>query len=762
MLNDLRRITHSFVQEPSLDVALDRLVKDIKVCLNAECCSIYLAENEHTMLRLKATDGLDQSAVNNVITRFDEGLVGWVAEREEPIKVHDARRHPRFKNLVDVKEENYSAFLGVPIIHRREVLGVISIRQTQARFFDQEEEAFLVTLSAQLAPSIANVSARLQNQSLESEQDQSQASYILNGVSGSTGVGIGHSYLVQTEIDLSDVSLRKVFAVEQEKARYFEAVEETRADIKQMSERMSTHLPQDALAIFDIYLQMLDAASLGNEIVEQIKAGWCAVSSLKIVVERYVSEFEKMEDPYIRERAVDVKDLGRRLLKYLSKATHEQQKIPLSAILIAEEVTASMLAEVPRDQIKGIISIRGAENSHAAIMARALGIPAVMGIRDIPLLTLEDVDLIVDGYNGQVFIAPNEAVIEEYRQLESEDIEFANQLKEDANQVAQTKDGKRISLLINSGMEFDAEYAEQEHIEGIGLYRTEYLFMMRQRFPSEQEQQLLYQQVLGDFAGKPVTMRTLDVGGDKQLPYFPIEEDNPFLGWRGIRLTLDHPEIFLVQIRAMIKANVFTSNLHIMLPMISDIGEIDEAQRLIDQAYNEVLTEFKEADSGAIIPKPKIGVMLEVPSMLFQLDQLKGKIDFCSIGTNDLTQYLLAVDRNNDKVADLYDAYHPTVLNAIKTIADTTQRLGIPCSVCGELAGDPGGALLLTGMGFEQLSMNTQNLLRVKWVLQKADSAQVQELVEDILSCIKPEQVKFRVNRYFLNIGAAGILRAGK
>lgn len=760
MLSDLRRITHSFVQEPSFEVALASLVKDIKVCLKAECCSIYLAENEQTMLRLKATDGLDPNAVNTIVTGFDEGLVGWVAEREEPIKVHDARRHPRFKNLVDVQEENFSAFLGVPIIHRREVLGVISIRQTQARFFDQEEEAFLVTLSAQLAPSIANINARIKNEALKPEQDQ--ASYVLNGVSGSTGVGIGHSYLVQTELDLSDVSLRKVFAIEREKARYFEAVEETRADIKQMSERMSTHLPQDALAIFDIYLQMLEAASLGNEVVEQIKSGWCAVSSLKIVVERYVSEFEKMEDPYIRERAIDVKDLGRRLLKYLSKASHEQQKIPLNAILIAEEVTASMLAEVPRDQIKGIISIKGAENSHAAIMARALGIPAVMGIRDIPLLTLEDVDLIVDGYNGQIFIAPNEATLEEYKQLESEDIEFANQLQQDADHVAQTKDGKRISLYINSGMEFDAEFAEQEHIEGIGLYRTEYLFMMRQRFPSEQEQQLLYQQVLGDYAGKPVTMRTLDVGGDKQLPYFPIEEDNPFLGWRGIRLTLDHPEIFLVQIRAMIKANVFTSNLHIMLPMISDIGEIDEAQRLIQQAYDEVLTEYQEADAGAVIPKPKIGIMLEVPSMLFQLSQLKGKIDFCSIGTNDLTQYLLAVDRNNDKVAALYDAYHPTVLNAIKTIADTTQKLGIPCSVCGELAGDPGGALLLTGMGFEQLSMNTQNLLRVKWVLQKADSEQVKELVQDVLSCIKPEQVKFRVNRYFLNIGAAGILRAGK
>ena len=760
MLSDLRRIAHSFVQEPSLDVALATLARDIKQCLNTECCSIYLAEAEQTVLRLKATDGLNPEAVDHTTMSFDEGLTGWVAQREEPIKIHNAKRHPRFKDFPGVQEESFSAFLGVPIIHRRVVLGVITIQQSQARFFDQDEEAFLATLSAQLASSIANVSARMQSEQIAHETDTS--GLVLDGVSGSTGVGIGHSYLVQTNIELSDVSLRKVYDLEGEKHRYFVAVEATRSDIQSMSDRMASHLPTDALAIFDIYLQMLDAASLGREIVGKIKDGWCAVSALKIVVEGYISEFEKMEDPYIRERAVDVKDLGRRLLEYLTKESNRHQTVPTSAIIIAEEVTASMLAEIPRERIKGIVSIKGAENSHAAIMARALGIPAVMGLRDVPILQLDGVDIIVDGYNGQVFVSPTDAIVDEYRYLESEDREFTNLLKEEADEVAQTADGKRISLYINSGMGFDAEFAEQEHIEGIGLYRTEYPFMMRQRFPSEQEQLLLYQHVLGDFVGKPVVMRTLDVGGDKQLPYFPIVEDNPFLGWRGIRLTLDHPEIFLVQIRAMIKANVFTNNLHIMLPMISDIGEVDEAKRLINQAFLEVQEELKEADPAATVPQPKLGVMLEVPSMLFQLKQLKGKVDFCSIGTNDLTQYLLAVDRNNDKVANLYDAYHPTVLNAIKSIADTTQQVGIPCSVCGELAGDPGGAMLLAGMGFTQLSMNTQNLLRVKWVLKKSDSNALKNLLEDVLNCTRPDQVKFRVNRYILNIGAAGILRAGK
>lgn len=758
MLDELRRITHNFVQEPNLDLALASLVSDIKFCLNTDCCSIYLADPDQKLLRLKATDGLNPDAVGKTIMRFDEGLTGWVAERGEPIKVHNALQHIRFKQFPTIEEDTYSGFLGVPIMHRRKILGVISLQQSESRYFEQQEEAFLVTLSAQLASTFANVTLRLRSEPDELNQ---QSALVLQGVSGARGVGIGHSYLVQTNIEFSDVSLKKVGSAEPEKARYFNAVENTRADIIEMTQRMANQLPKDALAIFDVYQQLLEAASLGNEVVDKIEQGWCAVSALKIVVEKYIAEFEKMDDPYIRERAVDVKDLSRRLLEHLTAKAHRELSIPKSAIIIAEEVTASMLAEIPRDQISGIVSIKGAENSHAAIMARALGIPAVIGLRDVPILQLDDIELIVDGYNGKVFITPNEAIVDEYRKLESEDKAFADLLKKESNEFAQTQCGRRISMYINSGMGFEGDIAEQLHIEGIGLYRTEYLFMMRQRFPSEQEQQSFYQEVLGDFEGKPVVMRTLDVGGDKQLPYFPIVEDNPFLGWRGIRLTLDHSEIFLVQIRAMIKANILTNNLHIMLPMVSDIGEIEEASRLIKQAHREVEKEMQEADAGAHVHKPKIGVMIEVPSMIFQLSKLKGKIDFCSIGTNDLTQYLLAVDRNNDKVASLYDAYHPTVLTAIKMIADETKKIGIPCSVCGELAGDPGGAMLLTGMGFDQLSMNTQNILRVKWVLKKAPFKTLETLVDDVLQCTRPDQVKFRVNRTILNIGAAGILRAG-
>ena len=759
MLNELRRITHNFVQEPNLELALANLVSDIKQCLNTDVCSIYLAEDKQKVLMLQATDGLNPNAVGKTAMRFDEGLTGWVAERGEPIKVHNAPKHTRFKQFNDIEEDVYSGFLGVPIMHRRQVLGVISLQQSESRHFEQQEEAFLVTLSAQLASTFANVTIRLRNQTESENPDHT--GLVLQGVSGASGVGIGHSYLVQTNINFSDVSLKKVANSEPEKARYFNAVEKTKADIIQMTQRMADQLPKEALAIFDVYQQLLDAASLGNEIVDKINQGWCAVSALKIVSEHYVTEFEKMEDPYIRERAVDVKDLSRRLLEYLTVQPGAKPLVPKAAIVIAEEVTASMLAEIPREQIKGIVSLKGAENSHAAIMARALGIPAVMGLRDVPLLQLDDIDIIVDGYSGQVFISPNETIVDEYRRLESEDLAFADLLKEEANQFAQTQCGHRVSLYINSGMGFDSDIADQQHIEGIGLYRTEYLFMMRQRFPSEQEQQSFYHQVLSDFDGKPVVMRTLDVGGDKQLPYFPIVEENPFLGWRGIRLTLDHPEIFLVQIRAMIKANLFTNNLHIMLPMIADIGEIDEANRLINQAYLEVKKEVEEADDKASVTKPKVGIMIEVPSMLFQLDRLKGKVDFCSIGTNDLTQYLLAVDRNNDKVAALYDSYHPTVLHAIQRIAKMTKEAGIPCSVCGELAGDPGGAMLLTGMGFSQLSMNTQNVLKVKWVLKKAELDDLKRLVDDVLKCNRPDQVKFRVNRTILNIGAASILRAG-
>ena len=740
MLGQLRRIVQDVAQDPILNKALAGLVSSIKHALATECCSVYLADYEQQHFMLMATDGLNQDAVGKVSIGFSEGLIGWVGQREEPINLAQAHLHPRFKVTPEVSEDRFSAFLGCPIIHHRKVLGVLTIQQSAERVFSEDEESFLVTLGVQLASVLAN--AEMRDAASRSPAYQQQTSQ-LHGLPGAPGMAIGEAYVLQPASDFGAISLKKTDDPEKELSRFYKAVKITKAEFNRLAERMSAHLPADALAIFDVYHQLLEAASLGDEIEAQIHEGWCAKSALKRVVERFARQFDDMEDPYLRERGLDIRDLGQRVLNNLLDTEQRRAKLPEKVVLVADEVTATMLAEIPREQLVAVVSLRGSVNSHAAIMARALGIPAVMGVSELPLLHWHEQKVIVDGYQGLILLSPTEAVSNEYLRLISEDVALHARYQEEIHLPSQSQCGERFKFMVNSGLAVELENQNAQYTDGIGLYRTEFPFIIRSRFPTEQEQVELYTKVLTGYPGKTVVMRTLDVGGDKALPYFSIIEENPFLGWRGIRLTLDHPEIFLVQIRAMIKANIDQNNLHILLPMVCDLAEVDESVRLIRQACFEVSDEL-----GIALPKPKIGVMIEVPSVLYLLPELAEKVDFCSVGTNDLTQYLLAVDRNNARVANLYDALHPAVLRALYQLGQQAQALKFPISICGELGGEPAGVLLLAAMGFRRFSMNSSNLARIKWLLRRVDLSELALLLPEVLCCHSPKQVRLQVQRF--------------
>ncbi|MDX3775538.1 phosphoenolpyruvate--protein phosphotransferase [Chromatiaceae bacterium AAb-1] len=740
MLGQLRRIVQDVAQEPVLNNALAGLVSNIKHALATECCSVYLADYEQQHFMLMATDGLNPDAIGKIAIGFSEGLIGWVGQREEPINLAQAQLHPRFKVTPEVSEEHFSAFLGCPIIHHRKVLGVLTIQQAAERIFNEDEESFLVTLAAQLAAVLANAEMR---------QAASQSSVLqahvgqLQGLPGAPGIAIGEAYVFEPSSNFDAISQKRSDDPEKELALFYRAVKITKAEFNRLAERMAGHLPADALAIFDVYHQLLDAASLGREIEQQIAEGWCAKSALKRVVERFARQFDDMEDPYLRERGTDIRDLGQRVLNNLLDTEQRRVKLPEKVVLVADNVTASMLAEVPREQLVAIVSLRGSVNSHAAIMARALGIPAVMGVSELPLLHWQGQRVIVDGYQGHILLSPVEAICAEYRRLINEDAELNARYQQEIALPAWSMCGTSFSLMVNSGLAIELETVKAEYTDGVGLYRTEFPFIMRNRFPAEQEQIEIYRKVLQSYPSKPVIMRTLDVGGDKALPYFSITEENPFLGWRGIRLTLDHPEIFLVQIRAMLKANLGLNNLHILLPMISDLSEIDESLRLIKQACFEVNDEL-----GMALPRPRTGIMIEVPSIMYQLPEVARKVDFCSVGTNDLTQYLLAVDRNNARVANLYDAKHPAVLRALNQFGQQAHGLQFPVSICGELAGEPGGVLILAAMGFQSFSMNSSNLAKIKWLLRRIELAELQALLPDILACTSAKDVRQQVQRF--------------
>ena len=425
-------------------------------------------------------------------------------------------------------------------------------------------------------------------------------------------------------------------------------------------------------------------------------------------------------------------------------------------ILVSEEVTATMLIEAPEGCLVGVISGSGSSNSHVAILARALGLPTVMGVTGTSITELAGREIIVDGYNGQVYLSPSAALKKEFKQIALEEQQFDDELAILRDKPAMTTDEHEIRLFVNTGLAIEGGLSLSVGAEGVGLFRTELPFMLRDRFPSEEEQRVMYRQLLNTFSPKPVVMRTLDVGGDKPLPYFPIKEDNPFLGWRGIRITLDHPEIFLQQVRAMLASSVGLNNLAIMLPMITSVSEVEAAQRMIQQAHNELIEE------GLDVNNPSLGIMIEVPAAVYQAPELLKRVDFISVGSNDLIQYLLAVDRNNPRVANIYNCFHPAVIQALHMVAKAGRKAGKPVSICGEMASDPVTALLLMAMGYDALSMSARALLRVKWAIRNYSLKQAQQLLKEILKIDDPIEVRVHLEIAMEEAGLGGLIRAGR
>ncbi|MDT3719179.1 phosphoenolpyruvate--protein phosphotransferase [Pseudomonas oryzihabitans] len=751
MLAVLRKIVQEVNAAKDLGSALSIIVQRVRAAMQSQVCSVYLLDPDTNRFVLMATEGLNKKSIGRVSMAPNEGLVGLVGTREEPLNLEDAASHPRFRYFAETGEERYASFLGAPIIHHRRVMGVLVVQQKERRQFDEGEEAFLVTMSAQLAGVIAHAEATGTIRGLDRQGKGIQEARFV-GIPGSPGVGVGKAVVVLPPADLEVVPDKTVTDIEAELQLFRSALEGVRADMKALSKRLSTQLRKEERALFDVYLMMLDDAALGNEVTTIIKGGQWAQGALRQVVMEHVQRFELMDDAYLRERAADVRDLGRRLLAYLQQAHQACLIYPENTILVSEELSPTMLGEVPEGRLVGLISVLGSGNSHVAILARAMGIPTVMGAVDLPYSKVDGIDLIVDGYHGEIFTNPSPTLIKQYGDVVEEERQLTQGLDALRSLPCETLDGHRMPLWVNTGLMADVARAQQRGAEGVGLYRTEVPFMVNERFPSEKEQLSIYREQLAAFHPAPVTMRTLDIGGDKALSYFPIKEDNPFLGWRGIRVTLDHPEIFLVQTRAMLKASEGLNNLRIMLPMISGVHEVEESQHLLHRAWCEV------RDEGVDIPMPPVGVMVEVPSAVYQARDLARQVDFISVGSNDLTQYLLAVDRNNPRVADLYDYFHPAVLQALQQVVDGAHAEGVPVSICGEMAGDPAAAVLLMGMGFDTLSMNATNLPKVKWLLRQVTLEKAQELVQQMRQIDNPQVIHSALHLALRNLGLGRVI----
>ena len=755
MLEVLRRLIQDVNAADSLEDALALIVAQVRAAMRTDVCTIYLHDKATQKLVFRATEGLNSEKVGQFGLGFDEGLVGWVATREEPLNLDDASAHSQFQLVEGLGEEPFNAFLGAPIVHQRDLLGVLVVQQGDHRRFSEDEEAFLITVSAQLAGLIAHAELAGVIQESATVPEDAEGGARLSGVAACSGIGIGIAAWVSPHADLQTVPSRESSDRRAELKAFREALASVRSDIQQVAENLEEELGPEDRALFGVYLSILDDSALGGEVAALIKAGEWAQGALSQVMLRHIRHFERMEHSYLRERAVDVRDLGTRVLGYLQDANRQEVDYPDATVLVAEELTASALGEVPREKLVGIVSMRGSANSHTAILARAMGIPAVVGVEDLPLKQLPDRQLVVDGYNGRVYVNPHPDLLSRFEGLLAEDEALFEELAPLAQQPAATSDGHAVPLWVNTGVAADVQRAREFGAGGVGLYRTEVSFLLRDRFPSEEEQRQLYREQLEALHPSPVTMRTLDIGGDKALPYFPIEESNPFLGWRGIRVTLDHPEIFLTQVRAMLKANEGLDNLRILLPMVTAIDELRSARELILRCHSEVMSE------GFSAALPPIGVMIEVPAAVYLAGPLAEEAGFLSVGSNDLTQYLLAVDRGNARVADLYQALHPAVLAALRDIIDAAHHHDKSVSICGELAGDPRAAPLLVAMGFDQLSMNAGSLSVIKRVLGAFSRDELSQLLAIVRPLRSAQEVVSALDQALGDRGLDIFLRRG-
>lgn len=567
---------------------------------------------------------------------------------------------------------------------------------------------------------------------------------MIQGIGASSGIAIGKAFVLPTwEWDLPE---QKIDAIDlsQEFERLYEGIRTSKDEIEFLKNEFREVVGPDQTSIFDAHLAILDDPVFMSEIQGIIERQYKAAEvAVKEAIDHFVKMFDLLDDEYMKERAIDIKDVGNRLLKHLLGAP--EITLPSDTnpyILVAKELSPSQLANLSQNYVLGIATLQGGKTSHSAIMARALGIPFVLGLEGKLQEPIQTGDmLIVDGETGTVYVEPDEVVLKRYTTLQHKHVEAQNQLRQLAQVPAITADGIQMHLAGNISSLKELELSMQNGAVGVGLFRTEFLYMDRQHFPEEEEQFAVYRQIAERVGESHVVIRTLDIGGDKHLDYFALpEEDNPFLGYRAIRICLDRKDMFRTQLRAILRASRF-GNVKIMYPMISSVEEVREANATLEEAKQEL-----DARGEAYDPNIPVGIMIEVPAAVIIADLLAEEVDFFSIGTNDLVQYVLAVDRMNETIAHMYDPFHPAILRLLKTIIDAAHARGIPLSVCGEMAGDERALPFWIAMGVNQLSMSAHSLLRVKNRVLQLRKSECDKLTAQLFGCRTREEIEQLLN----------------
>ncbi|MCA3623540.1 MAG: phosphoenolpyruvate--protein phosphotransferase [Methylobacterium sp.] len=719
----LRRLREVMSEQMSAQARLDKIVVLIASNMVAEVCSVYVKRADGA-LELYATEGLNREAVHLTTMRADEGLVGLIAREAQPLALADAQNHPAFSYKPETGEEIYASFAGVPVLRAGNTLGVLVVQNRAKRIYSEEEMEALQTTAMILAELVAG--GELEALARPGSGGTAiRRALTLNGQTIAEGVGLGHVVLHEPRIEIRNLLADDP---QEELRRLNAAMEKMRASIDDLMEGGSLGGAGEHRDVLETFRMFAHDRGWIRRLQEAINTGLTAEAAVERVQSDARARLLRQTDPYLRERLHDLDDLANRLLHELTGAafTLPADKLPENAILVARAMGPAALLDYQRHRLRGLVLEEGGSTSHVAIVARALGIPSVGRVEGLVGLVEQGDAIIVDGTAGEVQVRPSADVQSAYAEKARLRARRQEQYRALRDQPARTKDGVSIDLQMNAGLLIDMANLDETGASGIGLFRTEILFMVASSLPRAQAQEALYRSII-DIAGRrPVTFRTLDIGGDKVLPYLKqLEEENPALGWRAVRIGLDRPALLRTQLRALLAA-AKDRELRIMLPMVSVVEELDAAKAMLGRE--------RERQRRLGQPGPKtvqLGVMLEVPSLLFDLDRVFEKADFISIGTNDLMQFMFAVDRDNAMVSNRFDPLHPSFLRALGKVADKAKATGTQVSICGEIAGRPAEALALIALGFRSFSVSPSGIGPFKAMLQGLEIAAVEPMVRE-------------------------------
>ncbi len=717
----LRRLREIMAEQVSAQTRLDKLVMLIAANMVAEVCSIYLRRAGNA-LELFATEGLNPSAVHNTRMKAGEGLVGLVADSAEPINLTNAPEHPRFAYRPETGEDPYRSFLGVPIVRGGQVYGVLTVQNRAARQYDEEEVEALQTVAMVLAEVVAH-GALFDIAELDEPELRADRPRAFRGEGLSEGVAVGQVVLHEPRVRVDRLIADDPVA---EQVRLDQALDSLRVSVDEMLESGELDLTGESREVIEAYRLFAQDQGWRQRLRDAIHTGLTAEAAVERVQDELRLRVARAGDPYLRERLHDLEDLARRLQRHLNGGENGDA-FPTNAIVVARALGPAELLDYGRSGMVALVLEDAATTSHVAIVARAMRIPLVGNIEGIADTARAGDAVAVDGESGEVHLRPLPEIVSAFAARRTLMAQRVAEIAKVRDLPAVTKDGVHIKLMMNAGLLIDMPHLAESGADGVGLFRTELQFMIGQTMPRLADQTAFYRRVIDAADNRPVVFRTLDLGGDKVLPYGRWErEENPALGWRAIRIALDRPALLRYQVRAMLAASAGRT-LRILLPMVSDVAEFNAARALVD----------RELERARLLSQPQprqtlVGAMLEVPALMFMLPQILRSADFVSIGSNDLFQFVFAVDRTNPRVAKRYDALNPAALTLIRQIVQSAAAAGGDLSLCGEMAGRPLEAMALIGLGLRTLSMQPANIGPVKMMVRSLDTREVAQFVDKL------------------------------